>query len=264
MKTLIGASQRNTARGVCVALAVCLAGSATAADIRVFSSGAPAEVEKVLAAQFTRESGHRVVFTVANPAIIQQKLSGGEAPDIVILPAPIIDSLVKTGMLRPAGVDLARVGVGLVVRDGAPLPDISTADGVRTALLRARSIVIPDPAGGGQTGAALARMMTQLGIADAVKPKLTLMQAIAGGVDLVAKGEIELGMFNISEILPVKGVTLAGALPPALQSYIVFAAAIHAGSTSVAAAEDYIKLLSAPAAREHWRAGGLESMAPGS
>ena len=264
MKTLIGASQRNTARGVCVALSVCLAGSATAADIRVFSSGAPAEVEKVLAAQFTRESGHRVVFTVANPAIIQQKLSGGEAPDIVILPAPIIDSLVKTGMLRPAGVDLARVGVGLVVREGAPLPDISTADGVRTALLRARSIVIPDPAGGGQTGAALARMMTQLGVADAVKPKLTLMQAIAGGVDLVAKGEVELGMFNISEILPVKGVTLAGALPPALQSYIVFAAAIHAGSTSVAAAEDYIKLLSAPAAREYWRAGGLESMAPGS
>ena len=264
MKTLTGASQGNTARGVCVALAVCLAGSATAADISVFSSGAPAEVEKVLAAQFTRESGHRVVFTVANPAIIQQELSGGEAPDIVILPAPIIDSLVKTGMLRPAGVDLARVGVGLVVRDGAPLPDISTADGVRTTLLRARSIVIPDPAGGGQTGAALARMMTQLGIADAVKPKVTLMQAIAGGVDLVAKGEIELGMFNISEILPVKGVTLAGALPPALQSYIVFAAAIHAGSTSVAAAEDYIRLLSAPAAREYWRAGGLESMAPGS
>jgi molybdate transport system substrate-binding protein len=264
MKTLTGVSQRNTARGVCVALAVCLAGNATAADISVFSSGAPAEVEKVLAAQFTRESGHRVVFTVANPAIIQQKLSGGEAPDIVILPAPIIDSLVKTGMLRPAGVDLARVGVGLVVRDGAPLPDISTADGVRTALLHVRSIVIPDPAGGGQTGAALARMMTQLGIAAAVKPKLTLMQAIAGGVELVAKGEVELGMFNISEILPVKGVTLAGALPPALQSYIVFAAAIHAGSTSVAAAEDYIRLLSAPAAREHWRAGGLESMAPGS
>ena len=113
MKTLTRASQRNTARGVCVALAVCLAGSATAADIRVFSSGAPAEVEKVLAAQFTRESGHRVVFTVANPATVQQKLSAGQVPDIVILPAPIIDSLAKTGVLRPASrVDLARVGVG--------------------------------------------------------------------------------------------------------------------------------------------------------
>ncbi|HZD64100.1 MAG TPA: substrate-binding domain-containing protein, partial [Xanthobacteraceae bacterium] len=254
MKTLIGTSQRRTARGVCMALSMCLAGSATAADIRAFSSGAPAEVEKVLAARFAREHGHRVLFTVANPATVQQKLSAGEAPDIVILPAPIIDSLAKTGVLRAASrVNLARVGVGLVVREGTPLPDISTADDVRTVLLRARSIVIPNPAGGGQTGAALARMMMQLGIADAVKPKLTLMQAIAGGVELVAKGEVELGMFNISEILPVKGVTPAGALPTALQSYIVFAAAIHAGSTSVAAAEDYIRLLSAPAAREHWK-----------
>jgi molybdate transport system substrate-binding protein len=247
-----------------MALSIWLAGGAAAADIRVFSSGAPAEVERVLAAQFARESGHRVVFTVANPAIVQQKLSGGETPDIVILPAPIIDSLAKADVLRPTSrVDLARVGVGLVVREGAPLPDISTVDAVRTTLLHARSIVIPDPAGGGQTGAALARMLAQLGIAEALKPKLTLMQAIAGGVALVAKGEVELGMFNISEVLPVKGVTLAGPLPSELQSYIVFAAAIHVDSTSAAAAGSFIKLLSAPAAREHWKAGGLESMAGG-
>jgi molybdate transport system substrate-binding protein len=265
MKSLIRASHHGTARGLCVALSLCLAGGAVAADIRVFSSGAPAEVEKVLAAQFARESGHRVVFTVANPAIIQQKLSGGETPDIVILPAPIIGSLAKAGVLRPTSrVDLARVGMGLVVREGAPLPDISTADAVRTTLLHAHSIVIPDPAGGGQTGAALARMLAHLGIADALKPKLTLMQAIAGGVALVANGEAELGMFNISEVLPVKGVTLAGPLPSELQSYVVFAAAIHVDSTSAAASESFIKLLSGPAAREHWKAGGLESMAGGS
>jgi|ERR1700704_1235621 molybdate transport system substrate-binding protein len=265
MKSLIRASHHGTARGLCVALSLCLAGGAVAADIRVFSSGAPAEVEKVLAAQFARESGHRVVFTVANPAIIQQKLSGGETPDIVILPAPIIGSLAKAGVLRPTSrVDLARVGMGLVVREGAPLPDISTADAVRTTLLHAHSIVIPDPAGGGQTGAALARMLAHLGIAEALKPKLTLMQAIAGGVALVANGEAELGMFNISEVLPVKGVTLAGPLPSELQSYVVFAAAIHVDSTSAAASESFIKLLSGPAAREHWKAGGLESMAGGS
>jgi molybdate transport system substrate-binding protein len=265
MKSLIRASHHGTARGLCVALSLCLAGGAVAADIRVFSSGAPADVEKVLAAQVARESGHRVVFTVANPAIIQQKLSGGETPDIVILPAPIIGSLAKAGVLRPTSrVDLARVGMGLVVREGAPLPDISTADAVRTTLLHAHSIVIPDPAGGGQTGAALARMLAHLGIAEALKPKLTLMQAIAGGVALVANGEAELGMFNISEVLPVKGVTLAGPLPSELQSYVVFAAAIHVDSTSAAASESFIKLLSGPAAREHWKAGGLESMAGGS
>ena len=106
--------------------------------------------------------------------------------------------------------------------------------------------------------------MARLGIADAVGPKVTLMQAIAGGVALVGKGEAELGLFNISEVLPVKGVTLVGPLPSELQSYIVFVAAIHAGSTAPAPAAAFIELLSDPAAREHWKAGGLESLRGGS
>jgi molybdate transport system substrate-binding protein len=239
--------------------------AARAADIRVFSSGAPAGVAKQLAAQFGKDSGHRVVFTVANPAVIQQKLAAGETPDIVILPVPIIESLQRAGVLRPGSrVDLARVGVGVVVREGAPLQDISSVEAVRKLLLAARSIVYPDPAGGGQTGPALARMIARLGVDDAVKPKLTLMQAIAGGVELVARGQVEIGMFNISEVLPVKGVTLVGPLPPQLQSYIVFAAAVHTGSAASSPAQAFIELMAAPAAREQWKAGGLESMRSGS
>src|SRR4029077_20724421 len=109
-------------------------------------------------------------------------------------------------------VDLARVGVGIVVREGAPVPDISTVDAVRRTLLGAKSIVHTSPDGSGFAGKAVARMIEQMGIADAIRPKLTIMQAIDGGVDLVARGEAEIGMFNISEILPVKGVTLAGPL----------------------------------------------------
>jgi molybdate transport system substrate-binding protein len=222
-------------------------------------------VEKVLAEKFARESGHRVVFTVAPPAVIRQKLAGGETPDVIVLPALAIDALEKAGALRPGSrVDLARVGVGVVVRDGAPLPDIATVEAVRKLLVDARSIVYPDPAGGGQTGAALTRMLARLGIADAVTPKLTLMQAIAGGVALVAKGEAEVGMFNISEILPVKGARLVGPLPLELQSYIIFAAAIPAGNAAPAPAQAFIKLLSDPGAREHWKAGGLESIGGGS
>jgi molybdate transport system substrate-binding protein len=239
--------------------------AAGAADIHVFSSGAPADVAKELAAKFTQESGHRVLFSVANPAVIQRKLAAGETPDIVILPVPVVESLERAGVLRPGTrVELARVGVGVVVREGAPLPDISSVDTVRRLLLAARSIVFPDPAGGGQTGPALMRMIAQLGVDDTVKPKLTLRQAIAGGVELVARGEAEIGMFNISEVLPVKGVTLVGPLPPQLQSYIVFAAAIHGGSAALAPAQAFIELMSAPAAREHWKAGGLESMRSGS
>jgi molybdate transport system substrate-binding protein len=244
---------------------VSTASASLAADLRVFSSGAPAGVAKVLADRFTRETGDRVAFTVANPAGIQEKLKSGETPDIVLLPSPVVDRLEKSGALRPASrTNVARVGVGVVVRAGAPRPDVSTADAVRKLLLDARSIVCPDPVGGGVTGPALARMMERLGIADAVRPKITLRQAITGGVELVARGEIELGLFNISEVLPVKGVTLVGPLPADLQSYIVFSAAIHAGSAVPGPAAAFIKVLSAPEAREQWKTGGLESIGGGS
>ena len=269
MRLLVGAWTKSAT--LCALYVISLAPltvactAAAADEIRVLSSGAPAEIVKHLAAKFAPESGHRVLITVANPAAIQQKLAGGETPDIVIIPAPIIESLAKSGtLLAGSKIDLARVGVGVVVRERAPLPDISTVDAVRKALTDARSIVYPDPAGGGQTGAALTRMIDRMGLAEMVKPKLTLRQAIAGGVALVAGGEAEIGMFNISEILPVGGVTLVGPLPPELQSYIVFAAAIHARSASPAPARALIEAMADPAAREQWKAGGLESVRGGS
>src|SRR5262245_44163555 len=232
MTLSIGAATRSaTFSMLCAILAAALAVARTAGadEIRVLSTGAPAEIVKHLAAKFADESGHRVLVTVANPATILQKLSAGETPDVVVAPVPVVDSLAKSGtLLAGSRVDLARVGVGVVVREGAPRPEISTAEAVRRMLVGARSIVYPDPAGGGQTGAALARMIDGMGLTEIVKPKLTLRQAIAGGVALVANDEAEIGLFNISEVLPVRGVTLVGPLPPELQSYIVFAAAIQA------------------------------------
>jgi molybdate transport system substrate-binding protein len=268
MTLSIGAIMRSatlSTRCAILAASLTVAPTAGAAEIRVLSSGAPAEIVKHLAAKFAPASGHRILVTVANPAAILQKLSGGETPDIVVAPAPVVDSLAKSGtLLAGSRVDLARVGVGVVVREGAPRPEISTAEAVRRMLVGARSIVYPDPAGGGQTGAALARMIDRMGLTEIVKPKLTLRQAIAGGVALVADGAAEIGMFNISEILPVGGVTLVGPLPPELQSYIVFAAAIHARSTSPAPAQALIEALSDPASRAQWKAGGLESIRGGS
>ena len=268
MRLLVGAWTQGVA--LCALCAISLAPltvacTAAADEIRVLSSGAPAEIVKLLAAKFAGESGHRILVTVANPAAIRQKLAGGETPDIVVAPAPVVDSLAKLGTLLPdSRIDLARVGVGVVVREGAPRPEISTADAVRRMLVGARSIVYPDPAGGGQTGAALARMIDRMGLTEIVKPKLTLRQAIAGGVALVASGEAEIGMFNISEILPVGGVTLVGPLPPELQRYIVFAAAIHSRGASPAPARALIEAMADSAARDHWKAGGLESVRGGS
>ena len=241
--------------------AAAMASPAAAADISVFSSGAPSAVLKKLAVSFARDTGNPVAFTVATPGDLQKKLADGAAPDLVVAPSPVIEKLEHAGTLRAGSrVDLARVGIGVVVREGAALPDISGVEAVRRMLLAAKSIVHTSPNGSGFAGKAVAQMIEQMGIADAIKPKLTIMQAIDGGVDLVAKGEAEIGLFNISEILPVKGVTLAGPLPASVQSYIVFAAALHSGSHAPDAAQAFVRLATDPASRGEWKAGGLESM----
>jgi molybdate transport system substrate-binding protein len=233
-----------------------------AADVRVLSSGAPAEVVKSLIVPFSDATGHHISLIVGTTGEILRKLSAEETPDLVILPAPAIEALDKTGRLRAGDrADLARVGIGVVVRAGASLPDISTADAVRRMLIDARSIVHPDPVGGGFAGAQIARMMARLGIAEAVKPKISFMFANGGGTTAVARGDAEIGLFNISEILPVKGVTLVGPLPHELQSYITFSGALHAGSASPAAALAFLRSLSDPNARDAWKKGGFEPLA---
>jgi molybdate transport system substrate-binding protein len=136
----------------CAILAASLAVTPTAgaAEIRVLSTGAPAEIVKHLAAKFAPESGHRILVTVANPATILQKLSAGETPDIVVAPASVIDSLVKSGtLLAGSRVDLARVGVGVVVREGARRPRFQprTRCG-ECSWARARSFIPIRPAAG--------------------------------------------------------------------------------------------------------------------
>jgi molybdate transport system substrate-binding protein len=132
-------------------------------------------------------------------------------------------------------------------------------------LLRdAQSIVYPDPAeaGGGSTGLVIARMIERLGLTDTVRPKLTVKPAISGGVDLVASGKVEVGLFNISEITPVKGIALVGPLPADLQHYIQLTAAIAVKSAIPEPASAYIKRLIDPAARPAWQSAGLEPAAP--
>jgi molybdate transport system substrate-binding protein len=233
---------------------------ADAADLRVFSTGAPSVAAKVIGAKFSAETGDRLKFSIGQPAAIQRRLAAGEQADVVILPSRIIARLNASGAWRTgSAIDLARVGIGVVVRDGSNRPDISSAAAIRKLLLDAHTIVYPDPrTGGGSAGRAIAHMIDQLGIADAVKGRVTRKSAIGGGVDLVAKGAAEIGLFNISEILPVKGVTLIGPLPADMQNYIVFTAAIPAGNAAPEPATLFVKTLAEPAARQAWRSAGLE------
>lgn len=261
---------RVGAPGLCLAVIVTIgtlvaaARPSQSADIRVFTSGAPAAVEKDIAKEFDRSTGNHVVVTVGNLSAIQDRISAGESPDIVIFPTPAIAALDKAGKLAAGSqVDLARVGIGITVRKGAPSPDISSVDAIRKLLLNARSIVYPDPVGGGFTGAHIARTIEQMGIADAVKSKVTLLYAIGGGVAAVAKGDAEIGIFNISEILPVEGVTLVGPLPAEVQNYIKFSGAVYGDSASAGPAQAFLHQLAGADAHDTWTKWGFEPLAAG-
>jgi molybdate transport system substrate-binding protein len=236
---------------------------AAAAEIRVYCSGAPAEAAKIIAADFGRDTGDHLTFIVAQPAVIQGDLAAGDKADVVILPSPVVAMLTGTGVLRAnSAVDIAQVGIGVVVRAGAARPDISSVAAFRKLLLDAHAIVYPDPSeiGGGSTGRAIARLIDKLGLTETVRPKLTVKPAIGGGVDLVAAGKADIGIFNISEIVPVKGVTLVGPLPAELQSNIVFSAAIPNSNAAPGPAAAFIKRLADPAARRVWQNAGLEPL----
>jgi molybdate transport system substrate-binding protein len=240
-------------------LELMLTAEAISADIRVFSGGAPQEALRQLAPEFERASGRRVEFTFALVTEIQRKLVAGEKADVILLPVPLIAATEKTVPLRSEGrMTLARVGIGLIVRQGAAPPDISNAEAARKMLLNARRIAWSDPST--PTGGHLNRAIEQLGIADQIKPKLITKAAIDGGAELVAKGEAEIGLYLVSEVQTAKGITLAGLLPPPLQSFVVYGTAIPADNAAPDPALALVKFISDPSKAERWKAAGFELM----
>lgn len=235
--------------------------SSFATEIRVYSGGAPKEVLTALTPEFEKQSGHKVQFTYAVISAIQQKLAAGEKPDMVLMPVPALDALAKSGTLRvePRPV-LGSVGIGMVVRDGAPRPDISTADKLRKVLLDARSVVHANPAAT-PSGAHMAKVLDRLGIAEAMKQKVVHRNALDGGAEMVSKGEAEIGIFPVSEVIKVKGVAVAGMLPAEQQMLIVYGAGVLAENNSPEPAQAFIKFLSDPAHRQRWKEAGFESPA---
>ena len=233
------------------------AAESQAADLRVYSGGAPQEVLRLLAPEFERQSGHRVAFTFALVTEIQRKLAGGETADVVLLPVPLLVATEKAVPMRAEGrAVLARVGIGVIVRQGEKRPDISSSDAVRKMLLEARSIALPEASV--PSGRHLTRTFTELGIAEAVNPKLLFKAAIDGGAGLVATGEADLGLYLISEVRKAKDITVVGLLPPPFQSFVVYGAALPMHSTVPDAGLAFLRFIADPAQRDRWEAAGFE------
>lgn len=235
------------------------AAAANAADITVVSGGAFKQVLSALIAQYEKETGNKVAVTYQT---VGQHLAlirdGKEQFDVAVLTPEAIDGLAKEGKIVPGSrADLAKVGVGVVVKAGAPLPDISTDAAFKHALLAAKSVAYIDPKAGGSSGIYVDGLLQRLGIADQIHAKAVLVQGGAVA-DHVADGEAEIGVHQISEILPVAGVTLVGPLPADIQNFTVYAAGVGTAAKDGAAAKGFVEFLTGPHALPIIKAKGME------
>ena len=241
-----------------VLLAVGAPRGAACAEIKVLTAGAFKQVLLAMLPQFERQSGHKVIVDNDTVGALSKRIEAGEAFDLAVLTPGAVENLSKSGKLVPgSGRNLARVGIGVVVKEGAPKPDIGSVDTFKKALLAASSIAYIDPAAGGSSGIYVAGLLERLGIAAEMKGKSRL---ISGGAvaEHVARGEAELGIHQISEILPVKGIALVGPLPAEIQSYTIYAAGVGANAREADAAKDLLKALTGPSVAEVLRSKGMD------
>jgi len=222
------------------------------ATIKVMASAAFREAYLELVPQFERASGHKVTNIWVPSVQMMNRLKGGEVVDLVILSAASLDDLIKAGIVGKR-VDLAKSGIGVAVRSGAPKPDISSGEALKRAVLAAKSVVYST----GPSGIYLAGLFERMGIATQVKSKLKQVQGEPAGLS-VARGESEIGFQQMSELLPVAGIDIVGPLPPDVQQITTFSAGFHARAEQPQAAQALVEFFTAPAAAPVIRKKGME------
>lgn len=248
----------NRWRRAALALGLLVAcAGAHAQDLIVYCAGAVKPALSVLAPTWAARGGPRLVVTYASAGELRARLAAGEHPDIVILPVEGLAALEQAGVTVAATRrDLGAVGIGVAVRDGAPLPDVSSEAGVKRALLDARSLTFMDPARGTSGKHLDEVVLPRLGIRDAVRAKTVLGE---GGMiaEKVARGEVELALQQMTELLPVQGIRIAGPLPASLQKVTVYTAAVTTATHSAPAAARLLTFLVSDEARGVFAAKGF-------
>ncbi|HEY6861889.1 MAG TPA: molybdate ABC transporter substrate-binding protein [Pseudolabrys sp.] len=245
-------------RVLVIAAALNFSGLASAAEVKVLTAGAFKQVVLALAPNFEKQTGNKVVIDNDTAGGLKKRIEGGAAFDVAVITPAVIDELTDAGKIASGSrVNLATVGVGVVVKEGAPKPNVSTVEAFKSALLAAKSVAYIDPASGGSSGIYIDKLLERLGIADQVRPKAKLKK---GGyvAELIVSGEAELGLHQISEIVPVKGVVLVGPLPKEIQNTTTYAAGLSASSQNKDAAQALVKMLSGPAAAKVLKSKGME------
>jgi molybdate transport system substrate-binding protein len=240
-------------------LATLFAAPAGAADLKVISAGAVRGLIAQIIEDYSRQTGQKFDFTIGTTGQLRSIITSGQPADLIIVSIPLMEELEKTGKLTPGSrADLGRVGIGVTVREGASVPDVATPEALKKALIEARSVAYTNPAEGGTSGIYFAGLSERFGIADAVKNKAVLTKGGREAAIEVAEGRAEMAIIYMSESIAVKGVKIAGPLPPSLQDYSAYAAAIPANSTDAAAARAFITALTSAGMAQRWRANAFE------
>jgi molybdate transport system substrate-binding protein len=215
-----------------------------------------------VAPAFERSAGVTVAAAFASSGGVKSRVLDGETPDVVITTQAAMHDLAgKDCIVTDTIAAIARSPIGIAVRTGAPKPDVSTAAAFSRTLMQAKSIAYADPATGSPSASHLVQVLDRLGLTETLKPKTRLVAAAPGRVVVVcgavARGEAEIGIQQISEIVGVEGVELAGPLPPKLQHLTIFSAAVGNQAANAEAARNFVAFLASPAARPAIEANGM-------
>ena len=226
-----------------------------AAEIKVLSTQAIQGIYRELVPQFEAATGHKVTTIFTGTLDVQRRIDAGETYDLILMAGPDLDKLITAGkVVSGTRVDLAKSGVGVAVRVGAPKPDIRTADGLKKAVLSAKSIGYSS----GPSGQIVAGIFQRMGIADEIKGKLKQTPSGVLVGTLLASGEADIGFQQVSELLHFPGIDYVGPLPPGIQQYTTFSIGIQSGAKEAAAAKAWIMFIKAPEAAPAFRKGGME------
>lgn len=232
-------------------------------EIKVLAANGIQAVVEELAPKFERATGHKLSLAFGTGGATVKRVQGGEAVDVIIAPRPGIDGLAKDLKVGADSVTaLASTGISVAVRKGAPKPDVSSPDGLRRALLAAKSITYLNPADGAASGIHFAKVLDRLGIASEMKLKTVLAPKIEAVGVMMANGEAEIGVLQYQLLFTMSGIEIVGPLPGDLQDTTVFAAAIPANAKDFEAAKALINFFRSPEAAAAITAKGMEPAAP--
>jgi molybdate transport system substrate-binding protein len=234
---------------------ISLVGPACAAELKIFGSRVTKMVVGDLGAGFEQATGNRLTVVTDVAAVMKRRIEQGEPFDLAVLVDFQADELIRKGMLVPGSrADVMKAGIGVAVKRGARKPDISTVAAFKQTLLAAKSITYLKE---GASTRHLVKVLGELGIADALEGK-TVKPATESVSEMVAAGEVEIGIIVIPNILSVPGAELVGPLPDEIQSYVTFTAAVSQASANQSAAREVIRLMQSPAGVQSIKAKGME------